>query len=184
MAEVLTGRMLMELAWDFQNDDDLAITKESTSNRFAESIATGTGDDQMNQMWRDRRTLTAATGTDDLDLSGTLLNQFGNTVMFAIIKAILVRNRGLPSGATWVEAAGQDLLLGGAGAAGLAFASLFDGNQDAKVRVRSGGFVLAYSPLDGYSVEPGVKDILRVAWDGNLASGSDVEYDIVILGVE
>lgn len=191
MSTALTGRMLLQLAWDFQNNDGVAITKEDDSHRYAEDFADGTGDDQVNQMWRDRREVTAATGTDDIDLAGTLTNQFGQTVTFSAIKAILIRSRGLPAAGndgsstdTWTETDGQDLLVGGAGSAGNAWASLFDGNQDAKVRVRSGGFIVAYAPNDAYSVVAGTNDILRVAWDGNLASGDDIEYDIVILGVQ
>jgi len=96
----------------------------------------------------------------------------------------LIINRGEPDGAgDWAETAGQDLLVGGAGAGGDAIGSFVDGDQDAKIRVRSGGTLLLVAPNDGYVVLPGSQDVLQVDHDGSSASGGDIEYDIVLAGV-
>lgn len=52
---------------------------------FSDGVAAG----QANRIWKDTRTL-AASATEDLDFSGALLDIFGDAVVFADIRAILI----------------------------------------------------------------------------------------------
>lgn len=133
------------------------------------TLANGTGAGQADQLWTDQRTI-AASGTDDLDLAGSLTNAFGATVTFARIKSILV-----------TAAAGNtnNVLVGGAASA--QFLS-WVGSATDKVVVRPGGFfALGAGAADaiGYVVTATTADLLRIA---NSGAGTGVTYDISILG--
>lgn len=129
-------------------------------------LSDGTGADQANQLWFDTRQI-AVSGTDDLDLSGVLVNALGATVAFARVKLMYVfayasnTNNVLIGGGTnplvnWVGAAG-DIVV-----------------------VTPGGIHWLYAPnATAYAVTAGTGDILRIA---NSGAGTVVDYDIVLIG--
>jgi len=174
--------------WDFQDTTDhLSTPADKAKLELLKKFADGTGANQANLKFSERRILTANTGTDLLDFAGGLTDKFGNTITFSEIKLLFLHNKGLPgatndgsSSDTWTEAAGQDLLVGGA--ASNAWDVWLNETAGAEVRVRSGGILLLCAPRDGYRVIAGTDDILQVLWDGSVASGGDIEYDIVLLG--
>lgn len=178
----LTGVLRAKPQWLFVNSDGIGTPTDDDYNRYRTLLTNGTGDNQVDQMWRDRRTLSDATGTDLLDLAGGLTNVFGTTMQLAVVKLLYIANLGQDDGSGgYTPVDGQDLLVGGAGNGGHAWASLFNGDQDAKARVRSGGLLMAAAPMDGYPVSAGLRDVLEVAYDGS-SSGDDIIYDIVIMG--
>lgn len=181
----LTGRVRAKVVWDFQNDLEIGLTRDYDDVTYAWTVADGQGDDQCEKLWYARRTVTLATPTDDLDLSGVLEDPFGQSVVFTKIKVIYIENKGVGDGEdpeTFTATSGEDLLVGGAGAVGNAIATILDGNQDAQIRLRAGGILLLGAPLDGYTVVGGSEDVLRIEHDGSAASGDDITYDIVIKG--
>jgi len=189
MSTTLKGRSLVRQSWTFEDTTDpgLSTPKDNDELRYIFAFTNGTGVDQADKMYRDRRTLTANTGTDLLDLAGGLVDAFGNTLTFSKINIMLVENKGLPaagndgtSSDTWTKAAGQDLLVGGA--ASNAWDVWLNETAGAEVRVRSGSMFLLTAPQDGYRVIAGTDDILQVLWDGSVASGGDIEYDIMLIG--
>lgn len=172
-----------KVRWTYEDAGDISTPADDDSLTVLTELTHGAGDGQVNRMYRARRTVTLATGTDLLDLSGSLLGQFGNTVILVELKVLLIVNRGEPDGAgSWTETPGQDLLIGGAGAGNNAIAAFFNGDQDAKLTLRSGGILLLTAPNDGYTVLPGSQDVLQIDHDGSEASGGDIEYDIVLAG--
>jgi hypothetical protein len=167
--------------WTYEDTLDLSTPKDRDQLSLLKSLTNGTGSDQVNRMWHDRRRLSQSSGTDSLDLAGGLTDVFGNVLTFTKIKVLFVFNKGVRSGSTWVQTAGQDILVGGA--ASNAWAAWLNDNQAAEARVRSGGVLLMTCPEEGWRVSPGASDILQVTWDGSAASGDDIDYDIILMGV-
>jgi len=176
----LTAKIRARLEWTYQNALDLATAEDDNQLALLKSLTSGTSGDQVNRMWHDRRRLSQPSGTDLLDLAGGLTDVFGNTLTFTKIKVLLIQNKGMRSGSTYVQTAGQDILVGGATNAWAAF---LDNDASAKVRLRSGGLFVWTAPEDGGRVVAGTSDILQMEWAGSAASGDDIDYDIVIMGV-
>lgn len=171
MADTLTGELKVQSTWNFENSLSNSTTEDSTTYKLVQSWTDGTSTNNVNQMWHDRRTVTLATGSDDLDLAGSLTNAFGNTVTFATVREIVVYNRS--------TTAGEDLYVGAA--TSNALSSLFEGSTTAKITVRASGIFVISAPLDGYTVTAGSADVLRVNHSGSVG---DITYDIIIKGTE
>jgi hypothetical protein len=136
---------------------------------FVRSIAldSGTGANQADRLFSDTRTI-AASGTDDLDLAGSLVDAFGATLTFVKVKAIAV----------FAYAANtNNVVLGNAAA------NQFQGPFGAvthTIAVAPGGlFVTGRGDATGWPVTAGTGDLFRVA---NGGAGTTVTYDVVILG--
>jgi len=189
MGTTLSGRLNLKLDWVYQDiSDPIWPAKDNNYLKEVIAFANGNSANQATGMYRDRRTLTAATGTDQLDLAGGITDKFGNTLTFAQINVLIIRNLGLAasgndgsSSDSWTEAAGQDLLVFGAGAGANGWEGPLN-DQDATLRVRSGGILPLFAPVDGYRVIAGSRDTLQILWAGSAASGGDIEYDIIVLG--
>lgn len=133
------------------------------------SLSTGTGAGKADLSWHDTRTL-AASGTEDLDLVGTLLDAFGDTFTPVRIKAI------------WLKAAAantNNVVVGGASAT--QWAALL--GTAGTVTLRPGAqFFAAAGEADatGYVCAAGATDLLKVL---NSAAGTSVTYSIALIGV-
>lgn len=130
------------------------------------SLANGTADGQADKLWDDTRTIVAS-GTDDIDLAGTLLDAFGDALTFAKVKMIAVF---ADPGNT------NNVVLGNHPTA--AFVGPF-GAAVHTIAVPPGGLELIARPNTGWTVTPTSADMLRVT---NSGGGSQVKYDIVIIG--
>lgn len=162
LSATLTAKLLAEQSSAL----DLGVVAFDLNEIKSIALADGTGADQADQMWTDQRTI-AASGTDDLDLAGSLVNALGATATFARIRALYV-----------AAALGNtnNVLVGGATSA---FVNWVSDTSD-KVVVRPGGFLLlANRDATGYAVTASTADILRIA---NSGSGTSVSYDIVLVG--
>lgn len=129
-------------------------------------LGDGTGADQADLIFHDQRTL-AASGTEDLDLAGTLTDAFGATLTFARVKAVLVA---AASGNT------NDVQVTQPATDGVPlFLAASDG-----IAVRPGGlFLLAAPDATGVVVTTGTGDLLTVT---NSAGSTGVTYDVVVIG--
>jgi len=132
----------------------------------AVSLATGTGNSQADTIFSDQRTLTAS-ATENLDLAGTLIGAFGNTLTFARIKCLLV----------YAAAANvNDVQISRPASNGV---PLFLAASDA-IPVRPGGiFLWACSDATGIVVTPATGDLITIT---NSAGTTSVTYDVVIIG--
>jgi len=147
---------------------DLVAGRADLAAVAALDLADGTGAGQADRMFSDRRTI-AASGTDDLDLAGALIDAFGAVITLARVKALMVKA---------AAANTNNLVLGGA-ANGTQFATWLGSATD-RIVVRPGGFAfLAAGDAVGYAVTPATGDMLRVA---NSGAGTPVTYDVVIIG--
>jgi hypothetical protein len=134
--------------------------------KYQQDFADGTGDDQAKSRWTDQRTI-AASGTDDLDLAGSLLDDYGNVITFTNVKVIMVRA---------ADANTNDVVVGGAAAN--QFFTFLNAATD-KIKIKPGGILVLVAPNTGYAVTAATGDILRIA---NGGAGTSVTYDIEIVG--
>jgi hypothetical protein len=129
-------------------------------------LLNGTGANQADRIFADKRTL-AASASEDLDLSGVLTDPLGAVLTFGKVKAILVRAD---------KANTNDVILGGASTN--PFVGPFGGATHT-VSVPPGGAALFVAPGAGWLVAAGSGDLLKIA---NSGAGTGVTYDIVIIG--
>ena len=114
MVVTLAVNARARMEWTYEDTLDLSTTRDDDQLNFLKQLTSGTGSGQVNRKWDDRRRLSQSSGTDLLDLAGGLTDRFGNTLTFTKIKLLFIVNKGVRSGSTYVETAGQDLLVGGA----------------------------------------------------------------------
>jgi hypothetical protein len=148
-------------------DLDLQSATAPMAVSKAVSLASGTGASQVDRIWADTRTI-AASGTDDLDLAGVLVDAFGALITFARIRLMHI-----------AAAAGNtnNVIVGGAAATQF---FTWAGAATHTVTVRPGGWFTLFAPdATAYTVTAGTLDLLRVA---NSGAGTGVTYDIILLG--
>lgn len=136
--------------------------------QIAEALTFIAGTDAVNKadlLFADTRTL-AASGTENLDLAGTLTNAFGAVFTAAEIVAIYIK-----------AAAGNTNAVRFGPAAANGFVGPFNAATD-RLNVLPGEFALLVSQM-GWAVTAGTGDLLTVL---NAAGGTGVTYDVVILG--
>jgi hypothetical protein len=144
---------------------DLSVPTDELVYSKRVDLASGTGAGQADMLWHDQRTL-AASDTEDLDLASALSDAFGNTLVFATIKELLV-----------VAAADNtnDVQVTRPAANGApVFLAAGDG-----MPVGPGGMLHWIAPKTGVSVTAGTADLLTIT---NSGAGTAVTYDIVIIG--
>jgi len=128
---------------------------------------TGTGDNQWDLVWSDRRSLVAT--SEQLDLRGGLNPAIGGTALqFVELVGMLIINRS--------TVAASVLLVGGG--ANPAFSGLFGATGDI-IKVGPSGYHNWFSPIDGAGLltTAGTADMLTI--DSQAAT---IIYDICFLG--
>lgn len=150
----------------FKGSNDLGTPVFPFDFRKLVQLQPGTGTGYADLMFCDERTLSAS-GTENLDLAGSLTSPLGATLTFARVKAIMV-----------VAAAGNtnSVVVGGAGSN--TFTGPFADSSD-KLSVPPGGSLLLTHPGAGWTVTASTGDILLVA---NSSSGTAVTYSVCVIG--
>ena len=165
----LVTRIGLTVSADLASALDLVTARAALLKDYSVVYATGTGAGQADKVFSDQRTLTAS-ATEDLDLAGVLTDEFGATITFVKIKAILIS----------AAAANTNNVLVGGVAAGLA--TMILPQTTGIVAVRPGAtFAVICGTADstGYAVTATTADLLHIA---NSAGSTSVTYDIVIIG--
>jgi hypothetical protein len=174
MANTVTATLQLTGSGTFEKDTDLTSAVEAFSigsNDFDEikhEFTNGTGNNQINSIWFDERTI-AASGNDDLDLAGGLTDVYGATITFAILKIILI-DIDTPDGT-------KSVLVGPAGVAN-GFQGPF-GGTGATVYLTVKESLYIVEPWTGWTVTAGTGDILRVT---NGSGAASVIYRILLGG--
>ena len=143
---------------------------ESASSAIAQalsiSLTDGTGASQADLIWKDTRTLSAS-ASENLDLSGALTNIYGEAVVFARVKCILVTaDSGNTNNVNVIREGTNGVPL---------FLALGDG-----IGVRPGGFMgIGCSDATGYAVTASTGDLLTFT---NSAGSTSVTYSVTIIG--
>lgn len=151
----------------YKNLLDISTPTDSFQKKSKIELTNGTGANSADLMFHDQRTL-AASGTENLDLAGSLVNPLTGEVMtFVEVRAVLVT---AASGNTNSVQVTRPSTNG---------APLFIGGSDG-INVRPGGLFMWAAPADGgLTVTAGTGDLLTVT---NTGAGTPVTYDIVIIG--
>ncbi|KKN74298.1 hypothetical protein LCGC14_0392370 [marine sediment metagenome] len=144
--------------------DDRTATDPINLSRTT-SLANGTGASKANQSFHDQRSL-ASGANEELDLAGSLVDAFGDTITFTKIKAMRLVNQSLV----------DDFLIFGAAANG--FNTPIGAVAD-KLRLKRGGLIIIEDPLDGYAVTTGTGDLLRIEHEAVTAAAAIYELTLV-----
>lgn len=147
---------------------DLGTSRAPQSLSKSMQLISGTGAGKADRVFSDRRTL-AASGTEDLDLAGTLVDAFGAAITFARVKGLVIS----------AAAANTNNVVVGAAASAPWIALL---GATHTLTLRPGAFVAVgtgTADAVGYAVTATTADLLKIA---NSSSGTSVTYDIHIIG--
>jgi hypothetical protein len=156
----------VNFAATLNNQLDFQLATAPITYAAALGMSTGTGASQADRIFADQRTI-AASGTDDLDLAGVLVDALGATITMARIRALIVK----------AAAANTNNVVMGVGTNPI---TTILGGTTPTLNIRPGGLlVLAAPDAVGYAVTAATADILRFA---NSGAGTGVTYDIVIIG--
>lgn len=160
--------LLLRLLSTATRSIDLQSGESSLIHQFGLAVANGTGANQADLLWTDRRTI-GASSNDDIDLSGTSLTDvFGQTVSFARVKGLFVFASSGNTNNVVIGNAASNQFLGPLGAAAHTLA------------IQPGGAYVAFAPgATAWAVANASTDTLRIA---NSGAGTSVTYDIAILG--
>lgn len=163
----LVTNLNLTLTANYTSPLDL-VTAEANHKIIASVLlASGVGADAADLMFSDQRTL-GASANEDLDLAGSLVDAFGNTLTFVKIKVMMFKA---------AAANANNVEVGGAAAT--QFVNWVNAAADVLI-VRPGGFfALAAPDATAYAVGAGASDFLRVT---NGAAGTSVTYDVVLIG--
>ena len=171
MALTLTATTYTNIGYAATSGDTLATAQETknTKSSSEQAFTSGTGANAINQYYRERHTITAASGTLDLDLS-TLTNRLNSTAGFSEVKEIYIQSVNTADGGTGFK-------VGGAGSN--AWTGPFAASTTTQFTTGPNGKWSAGNPIDGWPVS-GTNKLLRIEHDG--ASSEDLEVDVFIIG--
>jgi hypothetical protein len=164
----LTSKITLATSLNAKSIADLGSNSGTRAVSVALSLAAGTGAGQADIAFVDTRTL-AASGTEDLDMAGSLVGIEGAAVVFVRIKAIVV-----------VAAAGNtnNVVVSRPASNGLVLFSAASG----ALPIRPGGFLaVGTGPVDatGIVVTAATGDLLTIT---NSGAGTGVTYSIAVVG--
>lgn len=164
----LTATVKLSLSGQLSAVQDFGTAQAPAALSQAVQLANGIGAGQVDRLFADTRTL-AASGTEDLDLAGALLDGLNGPAAFARVKGIVVR-----------AAAGNTNNVVFSRSASNGFA-LFSAAGDA-IALRPGEtFAVFCGAADaiGHPVVAATGDLVTIT---NSGAGTGVTYDIWVLG--
>lgn len=161
-----TATLTVTRQYSNQPDTDGPTTRADANFMFADYLGNGSGSDQAKDCFHDIRSIVGS-GTDNLDLYGSLRNGFGNLISFTAIKFIGIKHL------TTAAASG---ILVGAGTGPLLNWVLASGDQ---VRIKQGGAMTWWSPKSGAAVTNSTNERLTITNE----AATDISYEICIIGV-
>jgi hypothetical protein len=165
MSATLTTTLDVNLLAIAANALDLgSVSAPYTVNKRIK-LTSGTGAQQADLIFTDTRTVSAS-GTDALDLAGSLTGSFGATLTIVKLKLMLVR---AASGNT------NNVRVNRPASNGVPlFLAASDG-----IDVLPGGLFCWCAPGAGVTVTASTGDLLNI---DNSSSGTSVSYDVVLIG--
>ncbi len=165
----LLTKLSLNIDANYKAPRDLSESSDPLLKAYSAALLSGVAAGQADKIFHDTRTL-GASGSEDLDLAGVLLDAFGAAITFVKIKALIVS-----------AAAGNtnNVLVGGV-AAGLSSIILPQATGNVVVRPGATFAVLAgQADATGYAVTATTADLLHIA---NSGAGTGVTYDVIIIG--
>lgn len=162
---MLTTTIRVSVSGQQTNPLDLGTAAAPFDDALLVSLANGTAANQADRVFTDRRTL-GASGAEDLDLAGVLVEAFGGTLTFAKLKAIIVK---AADGNT------NDVQVTRPASNG---APLFMAAGDG-IPVKPGGAFVWVAPGTGITVTAATGDLVTFTNSGGTTS---VTYDVILVG--
>lgn len=164
MAKQLKVTLVGSVQANYVNADALGQPGEVFNKTFRTELAPGAGDGQVDRMYRAELSVNASTSVD-LDLSGVLVDVFGEALTLSKVKAIRIQarpdnvstltvRRKAANGAAIFETAGDGVVL------------------------EPGAWVEIGSPKAGFTVAGGTGDLVEVA----NGAGGTAKCDVIIIG--
>lgn len=163
---MLDGIVTQKISFDFQNPLDVGSANYPVRVNISTPLKDGTGANQANQIFTDTRTLAASTN-EELDLSGSLSDAFGNLIAFTRIKAITIEAS---------EDNTNNVEVTTPAANGV---PLFIAAGDGVSLTPGASMTMVFPDVNGIPVVAATGDLLDFA---NSAGGSTVDYTIIIVG--
>ena len=166
MAEALNLQITLKIAGALTNAIDLSTPTQAFATDYSSLLVfgNGTGANQANMIWHDQRSV--GTGSEDLDLAGSLVSAFGTTITFTVVKGVLIVASTANSGNVVVSRPASNGLV------------LFTAASDGLAALKPGGIFLFTDPsAAGLTVTASTGDLLNVD-----ASTGTVVYDVWIWG--
>lgn len=164
----LISSLSMAVGFNQSSAVDLGTASLPVSVRQAVAFASGTAAGKADLVFGDHRTI-AASGTENLDLAGSLVDVFGATITFVKVKGIYILASAANTNNVVIGAAGSNPWIGLLNAAGT-------------VTLRPGSAFMAMSgqaDATAMGVTAATGDLLKVA---NSGGTTGVDYDVVIIG--
>lgn len=168
--ENFVGQINLKFQLTATTDKVLGIPTDALNYQDIHNIAFGTGDDQSDQMYYENNTYTETDMT--YDLQGGLVNNFGQTINFATIKGVVIKNNSTMN----------NLEIG----PGITWPALLWFNSDTSYEIiPPGGISVHIAPNDGWDIIDETSDEIYVSAQ-TAFSGLDpteaADFDIIIWG--
>lgn len=164
MSGSVTAKLSASLVGAFTGSSVLSSILQQISQQLSLDVQPGTGVGQGNELYAAARTL-AASASENLDLSGALVDAFGATIVFTDIIGIVVFADKGNTNNVLVGNAASNGFVGPAGATGV-------------LTLKPGDWAVLASQT-GWTVTAATGDLLKVANSGGTTS---VLYSIILIG--
>lgn len=169
MSESFNGAMKVNVQGTLTASQNLGSASYNLNQTYAINLLQGSGANQADIIYANTYTI-AASGTQNIDLYGVLQDAHGNTINMTTVKGLFVY--AYPGNT-------NNVLIGGAGSN--PWATWCNAGTD-QVTARPGGFILlGCQDVTGYTVNSSTGHVLQLA---NSSSGTSVQCDIVVIGVQ
>lgn len=167
MSLAVTAKLSLGISAYLSNPQNLTSGTKKVSDNVVIPFDNGNSSGQIQAEWDDERTISAS-GEDVLDLSGSLKDVFGNTILFAQIKVVII---------VADEDNTNNVLVGGTDSPDAAFTFMSDPSDI--IPVKPGGMLVWVAPGTGATVSGGTGDKFKIANSGGTTS---VTYKIYLMG--
>ncbi len=165
MAVTQSSQIVFKVSSTLASTDALAAAQDTVNLDYTQNFGNGSGAGLASEVYRAQRTLTAS-ATEDLDLSGSLIDAIGATVALTKLKAIIIHAAAGNTNNVKVGAGNTTCLILGA--------------TTHFVLVKPGGSFAVIDPTaGGITVTNSSADLLTIT---NSAGGTSVTYDIILIG--
>ncbi len=169
MAVTASSDIDLLLKWLHQDTQDFSTLNDNSQIRHKKSFTAGTAAGQIDEIWRDQRTVING-ANDDLDLTALQTTRLGGTttVNFARIKLIYIENLATNVARVLTVGSGPQTFVGP-----------FGGTAHT-VSVPAESPLILVNRGDGWTVTNASADTLRIA----NSSGDSITYNILLLGIK
>ena len=166
MTTTLSTIVTAQIETTFRNVLDLSTPVDTLLKKTKIELSNGTSANSADLCFHDQRTL-GASGTEDLDLAGSLAGPFGASQVFVELRALLISASSSNTNNVQVtRPASNGVPL---------FLAASDG-----IAIPPGGVFLWSCPADGkVTVTASTGDLITIT---NSAGSTSVTYDVVIIG--